>query len=1091
MMRLSRTVFRRCVNQSRPSKGTRRYVHNRTLPNGSSSPSHKFPFPLAFGGFAAVAGGWVYRKRQREEQNKTSTPEALRVLGHVLYSIVSEERGVEGKVTYLLQELTKNPATHGAIAATQAIPLLLRAATSTTQQTTTKPLAANCELALQALDNLSKTEHVVESIVIHAFKTNTLVRLLEILSNGSAAAPNLTNALDTLTLASSVGVRATSQNEVDTITKVIENTNMEPVRRFALRTLEDTIRHCEHPFVIDWERILSFNMSQAPSIIEDPRNDAALLSLLFTATTEMRKGSTSNVSSFIQSNLTLDMVVGGNSCNSLLIDILVKWSSQIPITLESALIRRTSSRNYSNKDNVKLENERISELCQSFAVRTLSNLTFLDESAPKLLNETRMGVLSISHRQCQKMFSKMKVLPPGSSLSIHIKEIQQNTFHLANIIRNCVVSTTMSCDGEATRRIWGDATIQWLSNEDDVMLQSLAADIIVQLTKREKNEKMLLKSQYTLLEQYLRVMASIMGEQLNNHLRRRVYNELKQGNGKNIKKMIKRHATRTNVTQQFETNVQIMKEHDKNLEHKTGNSSAQSHAFKAMAIVFESPEDVLLLNKENENEEKEMKDGIQSALKTFVNMKGWDAIENLMEESTNATVSTTSTEEAVLDNDTEYVHSILHDQVTKNCVRMLGNMLSCDIAWFNGKILQPTLQQQGSVKNKGSRYNVWMNRFTRLSRDTCDKRNRTDIKIMHHAIRALRHLSCYSDPSISSLTDASEQKYLLYPDHLFPVHENNQSQLFQSFQHPLHKGQKKVQHPVADVIFVHGLSGGAFATWQTESTHEDSILQNVNQFWPKQFFAVDFERKSKMQARVLTFGYEARPLRPTNINSTSSSIPLDLEEQAEILLRKLKLAKIGESGGPVVFVTHSLGGLLVKKMLILAHEKSLRNARENQEVDYSDLVKNTTAVVFYSVPHKGSPLMDMMLQPKDILINMGVANGHPIVKWLLSNYPPSLEMNTKFGEIFGNCSLSLGETKKEPLEGLIDLDMGGMSEMLNLMFDDSGLIQIVPRESSNPGFGLFEEIKNCSHTVINKPTGMKDRRYLAMVEFVTKKCQGR
>jgi hypothetical protein len=808
------------------------------------------------------------------------------------------------------------------------------------------------------------------------------------------------------------------------------------------------------------------------------------------------------------------------SSSSSLADFLVGWSTDIPSALESVLRRRLSFHKETDHDR---NHERTLELRRAFSLRVLARLTSPDAAdVANGLTDAHMKVLKQISTRCQQVLSKVSTLPPKSGITEQKKELQRNVVHVAQVVRNEIArgASHRGTNGTQTRARWGEIALQWLGEEP---VQSCAADILVALTTRSSGGE-LVPSQYVLLEQWLRVLVTVMSDEMEDMVERRVYNELKQGEHKAIKKHPKRrvsvsaplvegmsevqHGTTaataaataaTAATIAIATTaapratpVEAFKEllySTAGNDHK-GNASAQSHAFKAMAIMLESPEDVL---QEEPSITGKKRERMQFALQKFVLLKGWDAVEHLMEWEDTGTIDVVNDAATALDNaaaaapsdqSMKYLHSSkLHDQVIKNCVRMVGNLLCCDLAWFNGAMLRNTLHPQ--------RYDMWRHNLKTLTLDTQDKMNRTDLKIMHHANRALQHLCHYhscTTPQSNVWPDGATQEDCntlpLYADHLFPVHDENKTQ----------------QQPVADVVFVHGLSGGAFATWQSESSFQDGIDQNVKQFWPSMWFPNDFQRRARIPSRVLTFDYEARPLRP--VDASTSAVPLDLEEQAEILLRKLRLAQVGKTGGPIVFVTHSLGGLVVKKMLLLATEKyhcqqnnrnntgaTRQDSKENDFGDYSDLVHNTRAVVFYSCPHKGSPLMDMLLQPKDVLERWGlVSHAHPIVKWLLSDYPPSLAMNESFGELYGDVSLSIGETKKELLEGLVDMELAGMSELLSLVWDDVGVIQIVPKRSSNPGWGAFEEIPETPHTTINKPNNMKDRRYLAMMEFVAGQC---
>nr|KAJ0205651.1 hypothetical protein LSAT_V11C500233520 [Lactuca sativa] len=71
-------------------------------------------------------------------------------------------------------------------------------------------------------------------------------------------------------------------------------------------------------------------------------------------------------------------------------------------------------------------------------------------------------------------------------------------------------------------------------------------------------------------------------------------------------------------------------------------------------------------------------------------------------------------------------------------------------------------------------------------------------------------------------------------------------------------------------------------------------------------------------------------MHKTNLTQWSGS-SLPLQEVSSMLLEKLIAARIGDR--PVVFVTHSMGGLVVKQML---HQASAENR--------GNLVKNSVGV---------------------------------------------------------------------------------------------------------------------------------------------------
>lgn len=128
-----------------------------------------------------------------------------------------------------------------------------------------------------------------------------------------------------------------------------------------------------------------------------------------------------------------------------------------------------------------------------------------------------------------------------------------------------------------------------------------------------------------------------------------------------------------------------------------------------------------------------------------------------------------------------------------------------------------------------------------------------------------------------------------------------------------------------DIIFVHGLGGDARDTWQ--------IAGMPNSFWPS-WISADFS-----QARVTTLSYAAGATRWTRDASS-----MGLLERSRNILDFLSLSGIGER--PVIFVCHSLGGLMVKQLLYTASSMGNR--------DWQPIADQCKAVIFLATPHTGS-----------------------------------------------------------------------------------------------------------------------------------------
>ncbi|KAL0545647.1 hypothetical protein IC582_015537 [Cucumis melo] len=260
--------------------------------------------------------------------------------------------------------------------------------------------------------------------------------------------------------------------------------------------------------------------------------------------------------------------------------------------------------------------------------------------------------------------------------------------------------------------------------------------------------------------------------------------------------------------------------------------------------------------------------------------------------------------------------------------------------------------------------------------------------------------------------------------------------------------------PLVDVVFIHGLRGGPYKSWrisEDKSSTKSGLVEKIDQeagklgtFWPGEWLSSDFPR-----ARMFTLKYK------TNLTQWSGA-SLPLQEVSSMLLDKLVTAGIGDR--PVVFVTHSMGGLVVKQMLYKAKTENIDN-----------LVKNTVGVVFYSCPHFGSKLADMPWR-------MGlVFRPAPTIGELRSGSPRLVELNDFLRHLHKKGLLevlSFCETKVTPIvEGY-----GGWAFRM----------EIVPIESAYPGFGELVVLESTDHINSCKPLSRTDPSYTETLEFLQK-----
>ena len=162
---------------------------------------------------------------------------------------------------------------------------------------------------------------------------------------------------------------------------------------------------------------------------------------------------------------------------------------------------------------------------------------------------------------------------------------------------------------------------------------------------------------------------------------------------------------------------------------------------------------------------------------------------------------------------------------------------------------------------------------------------------------------------------------------------------------------------VLDVVFIHGLDGDAIKTWSRKETESS---------WPS-WLAEEFA-----DVAVWAVGYDAW-------SSGWRGQAMPMQDRAVNLMAALQNHGIGER--PLCFVTHSMGGLLAKEILLHAAEG---------RTEYASFATAIRGVVFLATPHTGAGLTKAV----DAL---GVLyRGTPAVEDLARNNAHLRQMNDRY-----------------------------------------------------------------------------------------------
>ncbi|XP_067845261.1 protein SERAC1 isoform X4 [Heptranchias perlo] len=334
-------------------------------------------------------------------------------------------------------------------------------------------------------------------------------------------------------------------------------------------------------------------------------------------------------------------------------------------------------------------------------------------------------------------------------------------------------------------------------------------------------------------------------------------------------------------------------------------------------------------------------------------------------------------------------------------------------------------------------------------RQDSQKIQRNIIRIIGNlALNERLHSAIAQSGWIGILAEAMKSPYVIQASHaaraLANLDRDTVEEKYEDGVYILHPQYRTSQPIKADVLFIHGLLGAAFKTWrQKDRSDAEDKEANYTECWPKTWLAADCP-----SLRILSVEYD------THLSDWKSKCPVENERKSlayrsRELLTKLKAAGVGDR--PVVWVAHSMGGLLVKKMLLDASE----------DPEMRSVVQNTQGIVFYSVPHCGSRLAEYSVSARFLLF------PSVEVKELSKDSPALRELNNNFTKLVREQEvniLSFGE--------MLPTNIGSMIKL-----------HVVPLNSADLGIGDFIPLE-VNHLNICKPRSRDSYLYQQSLKFI-------
>ncbi|KAK6953523.1 hypothetical protein Daesc_005828 [Daldinia eschscholtzii] len=212
-------------------------------------------------------------------------------------------------------------------------------------------------------------------------------------------------------------------------------------------------------------------------------------------------------------------------------------------------------------------------------------------------------------------------------------------------------------------------------------------------------------------------------------------------------------------------------------------------------------------------------------------------------------------------------------------------------------------------------------------------------------------------------------------------------------------------HPDAkvDIVLVHGLNGDPQKTWTAKN----------DVFWPTDLLPTSLR---DARANILVYGYNADVYSKKHGTNPSDNF---IYMHAQTLVTSLTHYRKDEqtSHNPILWVCHSLGGILVKRALLYSND-----LRSSQHEDYRSIYVSTYGIIFLGTPHTGSDLATwgtMLQAMSDAVVPRTFFQSESVLLRTLKRDNETLQnINVHFLDIYQRFKILMAhENHKSDLKG--------------------------------------------------------------------------